>query len=251
MTTPEQRDPAERRAADARAADARAADARAADARVADSRDDDTVDTVDTGDHRHAAAPVPSGAAIREDVVAREEARFGGVKVGSAFFGWLAAMGIAVLLAALVAATGVAVALGTNNGNSDKAGQAASDNAASVGIGGCIALIVIALIAYYCGGYVAGRMARFNGIRQGFTVWLWAVAVAIIVAIIGAIGGAQYNILGSVNAFPRIPIDEGTLTTLGVITAVLVAIASLVGAIVGGLAGMRYHRRVDRAGFGG
>ena len=43
--------------------------------------------------------------------------------------------------------------------------------------------------------------------------------------------------------------NEGTLTTAGVVTAIGVAIVSLVGAILGGLAGMRFHRRVDKAGL--
>ena len=40
----------------------------------------------------------------REAVVAREKEEYGGVKVGSAFFGWLTATGTAVLLTALAAA---------------------------------------------------------------------------------------------------------------------------------------------------
>jgi hypothetical protein len=53
-----------------------------------------------------------------------------------------------------------------------------------------------------------------------------------------------------VNSFPRLPLNEGTLTTGGIIVAVGVVAASLIGALLGGLAGMRYHRRVDRAGLG-
>jgi hypothetical protein len=196
-----------------------------------------------------AAVPADSQPSLREDVLAREEERFGGVKVGSAFFGWLTAAGTAVLLTALVAAAGAAVGLGVT-GSPAEAGQAANENATTVGLVGAIALIVVALIAYYCGGYVAARMARFNGARQGVAVWLWAVVIAIVVAIIAAIAGAQYNILADVNAFPRLPINEGDLTTAGVVTAILVALASLGGAILGGLAGMRFHRRVDRVGLG-
>ncbi len=69
-------------------------------------------------------------------------------------------------------------------------------------------------IAYYCGGYVASRMARFNGIRQGIAVWLWAVVVAIAVAILAAVAGSKFNILAQLNSFPRIPVSEGSLTTL-------------------------------------
>jgi hypothetical protein len=195
------------------------------------------------------AVPAGSQPSLREDVIAREKERYGGVKIGSAFFGWLTATGTAVLLTALVAGAGAAVGLSAA-GSAQEAGKAASDNAATVGIAGAIALIAVALVAYYCGGYVAGRMARFNGAKQGLAVWLWAVVIAIVVAVIAAIAGSQFNILANVNAFPRLPLNEGDITTAGVITAVLVALASLAGAILGGLAGMRFHRRVDRAGLG-
>jgi hypothetical protein len=89
-------------------------------------------------------------------------------------------------------------------------------------------------------------MARFNGLRQGLAVWVWAVVIAIIVAAVAAAAGAKYDVLSNLNGFPRLPVDQGELTTGGVI-ALLVALAvALVGALLGGLAGMRYHRRVDR-----
>jgi len=97
---------------------------------------------------------------------------------------------------------------------------------------------------------VAGRMARFNGAQQGVAVWLWAVLIAVAVAVAGAVGGSKYDVLGQLNSFPRIPVDAGTLSTASIIALVVVALASLVGAILGGLAGMRFHRRVDDAGLG-
>ena len=45
---------------------------------------------------------------------------------------------------------------------------------------------------------------------------------------------------------PRIPAREGTLTQSGTIALIAGAVASLVGAIVGGMLGVRWHRRVDR-----
>src|SRR4051794_41604789 len=44
----------------------------------------------------------------REAVVERQKERYGGIKFGSAFFGWLTATGTAVLLTALVAPAGPA-----------------------------------------------------------------------------------------------------------------------------------------------
>jgi hypothetical protein len=177
-------------------------------------------------------------------VVARQREQFGGMKFGSAFFGWLAATGMAVLLTAVVAAAGTALGYTTNvNTTNPTAGEVQS-----VGIAGGIALLAIIFVAYFCGGYVAGRMARFNGFRQGMAVWLWAVVAAIVAAVVVAAAGSRYNVLANLN-LPRIPINEGTLTTAGVLTAVGLAAVSLVGAVLGGLAGMRFHRRVDRAGL--
>ena len=62
--------------------------------------------------------------------------------------------------------------------------------------------------------------------------------------------GQQFNLLANVNGFPRIPVNEGDLTTAGIITAIAVALIALIGAILGGLAGMAYHRRVDMEGLG-
>lgn len=200
-------------------------------------------------DETQAAVPVDADATLRHDVVEREKERFGGMRFWSAFFGWLAATGTAVILTALVAAAGAAVGVAAN-GSPSKAADAAGADANTVGVVGIIALVVVLFVSYFCGGYVAGRMARFDGLKQGFAVWLWAVIVAVIVAIVTAIAGAQYNILGNLNSFPRIPLDEGNLTVAGIVTVIAVAVVSLIGALLGGFAGMRYHRKVDRVGLG-
>lgn len=182
----------------------------------------------------------------RHSVVEREKEEFGGVKIGSAFFGWLTAIGTAVLLSALATALGAAVSAVT--GTDVAAG--ATEDPETAGIVGVIALLVILLVAYYCGGYVAGRMARFNGLKQGIAVWVWAVVIAIVVALLGVIAGDQFNILAQIQSFPQIPIDPAELTTPAIIAAVVAAIVALIGAILGGLAGMRFHRKVDKAGLG-
>ena len=171
--------------------------------------------------------------------------RFGGMKLGSAFFGWLSAMGMAVILIAVLAAAGTAVGLGTGT-DADEAVDAASDKVATVGVVGAVALAIILFVSYFCGGYVAGRMARFNGPKQGFAVWLWALVVAVVVAVVGAVAGSKYDVLGELNSFPRLPVKTSDLDTAGVVALVLAAVTSLLGAIAGGAAGMRFHRRVDR-----
>ena len=201
----------------------------------------------DAGDTR-AMGQVREPSAERDYAPAAEKEQFGGIKIGSAFFGWLTATGMAVLLTALVAAAGTAVGLATDTDVNEAVGQAAA-NSGTVGLVGIIVLLVILLVSYYSGGYVAGRMARFNGMKQGLMVWIWALIAAILIAILGMVAGEQFNVLASLNSFPRIPINEGQLTTTSIIAAVVVALVALVGAVLGGLAGMRFHRKVDRAGF--
>jgi hypothetical protein len=187
----------------------------------------------------------------RKSVVSRQKEEHGGIKIGSAFFGFLTAVGMGVLLTALVAAAGTAVGLSTKGSDAvDAASKATSGSASTIGIVGAIVLLVILFVAYYCGGYVASRMARFDGIKQGFAVWVWALLVAVVIAVLGAVAGSKYDILARLNSFPRIPVSEGTLTTGGIIAAVAVVVASLAGALLGGLAGMRFHRKVDRTGLG-
>jgi hypothetical protein len=185
----------------------------------------------------------------RHAVLAREKEEHGGIKWGSAFFGWLTAAGTAILVTALLSAIGTAVGLGALSGP-QQAEREASQNAETVGIVGAVALLVILFVAYYAGGYVAGRMARFDGAKQGLAVWLWALVIAIVVAVVVAVAGTEYNVLSELNSLPRVPIEEGDLATGGIITAVAAIAASLGGAVLGGLAGMRFHRRVDRTGLG-
>jgi len=172
----------------------------------------------------------------------RQREEFGGMNWGASFFGWLVAVGLAALLTALISATGAAIGL------TELTGGEAEANAETIGLAGAILLLAVGLISYFAGGYVAGRMSRFDGARQGFGVWLWAVLAVIVLAVLGAIAGSEYNLFGQID-LPRIPIDEGTATTGGVITLILIALGTLLAAVAGGKAGERYHRRVDRTGY--
>jgi hypothetical protein len=172
----------------------------------------------------------------------REEAheRFGGVNTGAAFFGWLVAIGVTVLVASIISA--IAAAAGSNaNLTQDQAQR----EAGAIGLAGAIALVVVLVIGYYAGGYVAGRMSRFDGARQGFAVWVFGLVITILAVIIGVLFGAKYNVLDRVN-LPRIPIPGDAATWGGVITGIVVLVATALAAVAGGSVGRRYHAKVDR-----
>jgi hypothetical protein len=171
----------------------------------------------------------------------RQHEKFGGISWGSTFFGWLSAAGLTALLAGLLGATGAGLAL--NKVGDDATGSKAE----TIGIAGGIGLLVILALAYYCGGYVAGRMARFDGARQGLGVWLWGLIAAVAVAVLAVIGGSKYNLLDALN-LPRIPVDSGSLTTAGLIALIASLVVTFLAATIGGKAGERFHRKVDRVG---
>jgi hypothetical protein len=175
--------------------------------------------------------------------------RYGGINWGAAFFGWLSANGLAVLLLAVISAAGVAIGLTTTGPLSREQLSNPPADSGAIGLGGAIALLVILAIAYYAGGYVAGRMSRFDGARQGLAVWLIGLLVVVLLAGAGALFGAEYNVLARLD-LPRIPVDEGTATTGAIIALVAIALVTALAAVLGGKTGERYHRRIDRTALG-
>ncbi|WP_433122545.1 hypothetical protein ACQ7FX_14085 [Arthrobacter koreensis] len=183
----------------------------------------------------------------REALLAAERERFGGIKFGAAFFGWLTATGMVVLLSALAAAIGAAVGVSTDTDLGAALDQAAANQ--STGLIGAIITLAVLLLAYYAGGYVAGRMARFNGAKQGVAVWLWALVAAAVVIVLGLIFNDDIRSLTQLNSVAPLPQDLGDVSAGSWLALLATVVVSLVGAVLGGLAGMRFHRRVDRATF--
>jgi hypothetical protein len=180
----------------------------------------------------------PLTAARLRAVRARQREEFGGINWGGAFFGWLVAVGVGALLVGLLAAAGVAVGLTELSG----------DETDDISLGGGIALLAALMIAYGCGGYVAGRMSRFDGARQGFGAWLLGVIVTVALAVVAAIIGSEYNILERLD-LPAVPVGGVEFASGGAVAFATMLAGALVAAIVGGKGGERYHRRVDRFGY--
>jgi uncharacterized membrane protein len=199
------------------------------------------------GDATSASVGASATRGTARDAVDAQHERFGGIKWGAAFFGWLSANGLAVILLALLSAAGVAFGL-TQVSSATQAADQATAQADTIGVIGGITLLVVLFLAYLAGGYVAGRMARFDGVKQGIAVWVIGLLIIIALAILGAVLGAEYNVLSQLN-LPSLPISGDTLTTAGIIAGIAALLVTLLGAILGGKLGTRYHRKVDRAGF--
>lgn len=192
--------------------------------------------------HDDPARDPSHGGHARGPAEARE--RFGGTNVGAAFFGWLVAIAMTILL------SGIVGAVATGIGSSAQVSQTdAEREAGTIGLVAAAVLAAVMLIAYYTGGYVAGRMSRFDGARQGLAVWLIGLLFTAVAVGVGLLFGAEYDVLDRVD-LPNIPIPTDQLGMGGIVTAVVIVVGTALAAMAGGKVGHRYHNKVDRAAFG-
>src|SRR5689334_8732490 len=172
-----------------------------------------------------ATGPVAVPADVRQ--------RFGGSKVGAAFFGWLVAVGMTVLLSGLVA---LAVA----------AWRPAQADATTVGFTGMATVLAVLAIAYLTGGYVAGRLARFDGARNGLLTWLLGLVLTVLAGVAAAVVGANTELAAGIR-LPAVPVDASTMTVSGAVLLAVTVLVTALAAAIGGRLGERFHRCVDRA----
>ena len=187
-----------------------------------------------------ARVPGPATPSALEVARARQRDEFGGINWGASFFGWLVTIGVATLLTALLASAGASIGLTVTD--------SAVARADEIGLLGGIALLAALIVAYYAGGYVAGRMSRFDGARQGMATWAIGLIVTVGLAVVGVILGDEYNVLEGLN-LPSVPVGDQSFATGAAIAIAAILIGTAVAATAGGKVGERYHRRVDRAGF--
>ena len=177
-------------------------------------------------------------------VRARQREEYGGINWGAAFFGWLVAVGVAVLLTGILAAAGAAIGLTETTSNAADAPRPRRCRSA-----GAIALLVVLAIAYYCGGYVAGPHVALRRRAPGHR--RVGVGLLITLAARRARRRRRLPVQRASNAptCRACPSATETLTTGGAIASLVILAGTLLSAALGGIAGARYHRKVDRAGF--
>lgn len=155
--------------------------------------------------------------------------RFGGLDLPAALAGMLSAVGLTVLLGA---ATAAVVAVRSDAGVARNTLWNASWVTAA-------AVVAVSLLV---GGWVAGRIARYDGIANG---WLSALCYTLLMgglAWTGHWADDRWNLLQNVTA----PSWASSPTRYGQVAAALIGLAVvLVASALGGSLGSAYHRRAD------
>jgi hypothetical protein len=201
----------------------------ATDTESRDTRVDEKVDTARPIETRaeHTTAPDPY-AGIH---AARE--RFGGIDIPASLVGMLTALSTVLILAGLVgAAFGV---VGYQTG--------LEQDAQDLSNGSLIGGVAILFVAYLIGGWAAGRIARYDGARNGFATGVWTLIFGAILAALGAWAGSEYDVFQNVE-LPQW-FDSDAFTTTAIASGIGAIAAMFAGGILGGLWGERYHRRAD------
>jgi hypothetical protein len=105
-------------------------------------------------------------------------------------------------------------------------------------------------VAYLFGGYVAGRMARRAGLLNGLAVFLLAV---VLVAVVGAVAASQTDTeaIGSNLGSLGIPTTGTEWGKAGTVAGIGSLAAMLVGALLGGVLGERWHSKLTRRAVSG
>jgi hypothetical protein len=158
--------------------------------------------------------------------------RFGGLDVPASLAGTLCALGTAVLLAGLATGAGSVGYQQGLRGDADK-----------LSFGGFIAGLVILLLAFLAGGWVAGRMSRYDGARNGLMAAVWFLLLTAAVSILGAWLGDKYDFFVDVN-LPQW-FSRNARTAAGIASGIVAAAVMLLAGMLGGKLGARYHRRAD------
>lgn len=166
----------------------------------------------------------------RQDLAADVREDHGGIDAPASFVGALVAISMLGLLAALAGAFVDQVNLDAFSGDEQAY--------AGVAVG---ALVV--LLAFFAGGWTAARSARYSGVANSVMTVVWTLVIA-----------AAFSALGWLLASDT-PLLDGQLPNFltgddfdqdAALSAVAGLVVMLVGAVMGGIKGQSYHRKLDR-----
>ncbi len=189
------------------------------------------------------ATPYPRGyfeaAEDRED---RLRDMYGGVDWLASFLGFVFAVVVGAILT-----TVAGVVLGPLGFSLDLSGALG----AAI-ITGLVLLGVLIFLTYFFGGYVSGRLARFDGGRNGAMLLVWTFLTMILLALAAGIFSgflpsvAADAIGGFVDSASSTVGDLSRSGVVGISVVVGALLLALLGGFLGGRLGSRYHAEIDR-----
>ena len=160
---------------------------------------------------------------------------FGGIDIPASLVGMLTALAMVVLLAGLV---GAAVdVVGYQTGLS-------GDEVEDISVGSLIGGLVVLFVAYIVGGWAAGRIARYDGARNGLMTAIWTILLAAALSALAAWLGNEYDVFANVD-LPQW-FDRDAVTLGAIISGAIAIVTMLFAGFLGGLWGTRYHRLADQ-----
>lgn len=117
---------------------------------------------------------------------------------------------------------------------------------------GLVIVGFVLFLSFFLGGYVSGRLVRFDGARNGAATVGWGILLSVIFAIFGFVlagllPASVFELLRGLQS--SIQSTVGTLVTLGLVGAGIIVgalLLMLLGGLLGGSIGNRYHTRIDR-----
>lgn len=177
-------------------------------------------------ERREVATPPHPIAAARD--------RFGGIDLPASLVGMLTAIAMLILLGGIV---GAAIgAIGYQTGLS-------GNNVEDISIASLIGGLVVLAVAYLVGGWTAGRIARYDGARNGLMTGVWTIVLAGALSALAAWFGSEYDVFANVE-LPQW-FDRDALTLAALVSGIAAVATMLVAGLLGGLWGARYHRLAD------
>lgn len=166
--------------------------------------------------------------------IAATRDRFGGIDIPASLVGMLTALALLVLLGGLAGAAFGAFGYQTGFEGAD---------AEEVAIGGLVAGWIVLFVAFLVGGWAAGRIARYDGARNGLMTGVWTLILAAALSALAAWAGSEYDVFANVE-LPQW-FDSDALTTAALVSGGVAIATMLVAGLLGGLWGTRYHRIAD------
>lgn len=206
-----------------------------------------TVETPAEAADREAFEAERAEAAERRDVVVAEQPavhpiaaareRFGGVDLPASLVGMLTALAMVVLLGGLIVAAFGQIGYQTGLTGDDV------NNVNDISLASWIGGVAVLFVSYLIGGWAAGRIARYDGARNGLMTAIWTIVLAAVLSGLAAVLGTEYDVFAN-RDLPQW-FNRDAVTGVAIVSGAAAIVAMLLGGLLGGLWGTRYHRLAD------